>query len=72
MINEVEFLGRKNVKIESDESQSEDYSNSDSEISLEQIRTDVLSSFIKNKKRRLEGPVRTTSSGKINAEEMYW
>ena len=72
VINEVEFLGRKSVKIESNESKSEDNSNSDSEISLEKIRTDVLSSFIKNKKRRLEGPVRTTSRGKIYVEEMYW
>ena len=72
VINEVEFLGRKSVKIESDESKSEDNSNSDSEISLEKIRTDVLSSFIKNKKRRLESPVRHTSSGKIYVEEMYW
>ena len=69
---EVEFLGRKSMKIESDESQCKDNSNSDSEISLEKIRTDVLSSFIKNKKRRLESPVRHTSSGKIYVEEMYW
>ena len=31
-----------------------------------------MSSFIKNKKRRLESPVRHTSSGKIYVEEMYW
>ena len=31
-----------------------------------------MSSFIKNKKRRLESPVRLTSSGKIYVEEMYW
>ena len=72
MINEVEFLGRKSVKIESDESKSEDNSNSDSEISLEKIRTDVFSSFIKNNKRRLESPDRHTSSGKIYVEEMHW
>ena len=71
VINEVEFLGRKSVKIESDESQSEDNSNSGSEISLEKIRTDVFSSFIKSKKRRLEGSVRPTSSGKIYVEEMH-
>ena len=70
-LDEVEFLGRKSIKIESDESQCEDNSNSDSEISLEKIRTDVLSSFIKNKKRRLESPVRHTSSGKMYIEEMY-
>ena len=63
-LDEVEFLGRKSIKIESDESQCEDNSNSDSEISLEKIRTDVLSSFIKNKKRRLESPVRLTSAVK--------
>ena len=63
-LDEVEFLGWKSIKIESDESQCEDNSNSDSEISLEKIRTDVLSSFIKNKKRRLESPVRLTSSVK--------
>ena len=57
-LDEGEFLCRKNIKIESDESQCEDNSNSDSEISLEKIRSDVLSSFMKNKKRRLEGPVR--------------
>ena len=68
----MEFLGWKSIKIESDESQCEDNSNSDSEISLEKIRTDVLSSFIKNKKRRLKSPVRNTSSGKIYVEEMYW
>ena len=68
----MEFLGWKSIKIESDESQCEDNSNSDSEISLEKIRTDVLSSFIKNKKRRLESPVRYTSSDKIYVEEMYW
>ena len=65
-------LGRKSIKIESDESQCEDNSNSDSEISLEKIRSDVLSSFIKNKKRRLEGLVRHTSSSKIYVVEMYW
>ena len=65
-LDEVEFLGRKGMKIESDNS------NSDSEISLEKIRSDVLSSFMKNKKRRLEGPVKHTSSGKIYVEEMYW
>ena len=68
----MEFLGRKSIKIESDESQCEDNSNSDSEISLEKIRNDVLFSFIKNKKRRLESPVRHTSSGKIYVKEMYW
>ena len=68
----MEFLGRKSIKIELDESQREDSSDSDSKISLEKIRSDVLSSFIKNKKRRLEGPVRHTSSGKIFVEEMYW
>ena len=68
----MECFGRKSIKIESDESQCEGNSNSDSEISLEKIRTDVLSSFIKNKKRRLESPVRHTSSGKIYVEEMYW
>ena len=47
---EMEFLGRKSIKIESDESQCEDNSNSDSEISLEKIRIDVLSSFIKTRK----------------------
>ena len=69
---DVEFLGWKSMKIESDESQCKGNSNSDSEISLEKIRTDVLSSFIKNKKRRLESPVRHTSSAKIYVEEMYW
>ena len=68
----MEFLDWKSIKIESDESQCEDHSNSDSEISLEKIRTDVLYSFIKNKKRRLKDPVRNTSSGKIYVEEMYW
>ena len=68
----MEFLGRKSIKIESDESQCEDNGNSDSEISLDQIRTDVLASFIKNKKRRLEGPVRHMSSGKMYVKEMYW
>ena len=67
----MECLGRKSIKIESDQSQCEDISNSDLEISLEKIRTDVLSSFIKNKKRRLESPVRHTSSGKMYIEEMY-
>ena len=68
----MEFLGRKSIKIESDESQCEGNGNSDSEISLDKIRTDVLASFIKNKKRRLEGPVRHMSSGKIYVKEMYW
>ena len=62
-LDEVEFLGRKSIKIKSDESQCEGNSNSDSEISLEKIRSDLLSSFMKNKKRRLEGPIRHTSSG---------
>ena len=71
-LDEVEFLGRKSIKIESDEIQCEDNGNSDSEISLEKIRTDLLASFIKNKKRRLESPVRHMSSGKIYVKEMYW
>ena len=33
-LDEVEFLGRKSINLESDESQCEDNSNSDSEISL--------------------------------------
>ena len=49
-LDEVEFLARKYIKIESDESQSEDNSNSDSEINLEKIRSDVLSSFMKTRK----------------------
>ena len=68
----MEFLGRKSTKIESDESQCEDISNSHSEISLEKIRSDVLSSFIKNKKRRLEGPLRYSRNGKIYVEEINW
>ena len=68
----MEFLGRKSTKIESDESQCEDISNSHSEISLEKIRSDVLSSFIKNKKRRLEGPLRYSRNGKIYVEEKNW
>ena len=59
-------------KVESDESQYKDNGNSDSEISLEKIRSDVSSSFTKNKKRRLDGPVRHTSSSKIYVEEMCW
>ena len=68
----MEFLGQKSIKIESDKSQCEDNNNSYSEISLEKIRSDVLFSFTKNKKIRLEDPVRYTSSGKIYIEEMYW
>ena len=68
----MELLGQKSIKIESDKSQCEDNNNSYSEISLEKIRSDVLFSFTKNKKIRLEGPVRYTSSGKIYIEEMYW
>ena len=68
----MEFLGRKSTKIESDESQCEDISNSHSEISLEKIRSDVLSSFIKNKKRRLEGPLRHSRNSKIYVEEINW
>ena len=49
-LDEVEFLGRKNIEIESDESQSENNSNSDSEINLEKIRSDVLPSFMKTRK----------------------
>ena len=57
----MEFLGRKSTKIESDESQCEDISNSHSEISLEKIRSDVLSSFIRHSR-----------NGKIYVEEINW
>ena len=49
-LDEVEFLDRKSMKIESDESQCEDNSNSDSEISLQKIWSDILSSFTKTRK----------------------
>ena len=52
-LDEVKFLGRKSIKIESDESQCEDNSNKDSEINLEKIRTDVLSSFIKKQGKKI-------------------
>ena len=49
-LDEVEFLDRKNIKIELDESQCEGNSNSDSEISLQKIWSDILSSFTKTRK----------------------
>ena len=49
-LDEVEFLDRKSMKIESDESQCKDNSNSDSEISLQKIWSDILSSFTKTRK----------------------
>ena len=67
-LDEIEFLGRKSMKIKSDESQCEYNSNSDLEISLQNIRPDVLFSFTKSKKRSLEDLVRYMSNGKAYAE----
>ena len=68
----MEFLGWKSIKIESGKYQCGDNDNSDSEISLEKIISNVLSSLAKNKKIRFKGPVRYTSNGKVHVEKIYW
>ena len=67
----MEFLSRKSIKIVN-ESQCKANSNGDSKVSLEKMRSDVLFSFSKSKKIRLEGTVRYKNSEKIYVEQIYW
>ena len=67
----MEFLSWKSIKIVN-ESQCEANSNGDSKVSLEKMRSDVLFSFSKSKKIRLEGTVRYKNSEKIYVEQIYW
>ena len=67
----MEFPSRKSIKIVN-ESQCEANSNGDSKVSLEKMRSDVLFSFSKSKKIRLEGTVRYKNSEKIYVEQIYW
>ena len=50
-LHKVEFIGWKSIKLESDESQCEDNSNSDSKTGLEKIISDVLSIFKKRQEK---------------------
>ena len=50
-LDKVEFIGWKSKKLESDESQCEDNSNSDSKTGLEKIISDVLSIFKKRQEK---------------------
>ena len=50
-LDKVEFIGWKSIKLESDESQCEDNSNSDSKTGLEKIISDVLSIFKKRQEK---------------------